>query len=215
MYKADKFIIVDHVQYERHDWQNRNRIRTKEGEVFLTIPIKRTGQNTPLHQVMIDNSTNWRRKHWMTLEQAYKKSPFWDCYSGFFKELYEQEWNYLADINFKIIGYLATCFNIQTLIAGRTSNFSFREKKTDLLIEMTKFFRCNGYLNGKGAKEYVDEKKFKDAGLECRWLDFKHPEYKQMWEPFMPNMSAIDILFNYGSEAKNILFKNGTQKKEM
>lgn len=206
MGKADKFILLDHVQYKKDNWQNRNRIKGPNGEIMLTVPIKKVDLDTPISRIMIDNTKNWRRKHWMSLEQAYHKTNFWDCYSGFFKELYEQEWSYLADLNAKIIGYLATCFNIQTPIIGMSSNYKFKKQKTDLLIEMTKHFKCTGYLSGKGAKDYIEEKKFMDAGLVLAWTDFKHPEYKQQWKEFLPNMSAVDLLFNYGSEAKKILF---------
>lgn len=198
-------MIVDHIQYERHDWQNRNRIRNKQGEVWLRIPIKKTGRETPINQVMVDNNQDWKKNHWETIKQCYQKAKFWDPYYEFFEQLYQQDFNYLVDINLKIIGYLTAVFGIRTPIE-KSSYYGFKKQKTELLIEMTKKFNCTGYLSGRGATDYVDEKRFKDEKLTHQFVEFKHPKYNQMWKPFMHNLSAIDLLFNEGPNAKKILF---------
>ena len=36
---VDQFILYDEVQYTKRDWRNRNKIKTAQGLVWLTIPI--------------------------------------------------------------------------------------------------------------------------------------------------------------------------------
>ena len=91
--------------------------------------------------------------------------------------------------------------------------------KTDLLIEMCEKLGANTYLSGPGAKAvgYVEEEKFKKCGLTHVFSDFEHPTYSQKFKPFIPYLSIIDLLFNYGDESKmiirGIINKNDDEKK--
>ena len=59
---SDKFVFLDDVQYAKNGFQNRNKIRTSEGEMWLTVPTK-AKSNTLLRDVKIDESINWIKKH--------------------------------------------------------------------------------------------------------------------------------------------------------
>jgi hypothetical protein len=39
IHDADVFVFYDDVQYTVNDWRNRNRIKTANGVVWLTIPV--------------------------------------------------------------------------------------------------------------------------------------------------------------------------------
>lgn len=213
--KADKFIFVDHVQFQRKGlkkefFQNRNRIRTAPGSngfTWMTVPILSGSLRfQKIYEIKIDNSTGWAEKHWKTIFLNYKKAPFFNLYEDFFRKLYEKKWDMLADLNEAIILYILKELKIEKPIF-RSSDYDFKDQKTDLLVEMCKEFNADTYLSGVGAKVigYVEDDKFEANNLKHIFSDFKHPVYPQKYKPFVPNMSVIDLLFNCGPESKKII----------
>jgi len=210
--KADKFIFVDHVQFEKDNFQNRNRIRTgpgPDGWDWLTVPVKnRLAQK--INEVEIDNSRYWAKKHWKNIYFSYHKAPFFDKYKDFFEQLYSRKWEKLSDLNETIICYLFKELDIQVPIY-RSSDYNITGQKTDMIINLCKAMEANTHLSGQGGKHYADQEKFRMSGIDNQFSDFKHPIYSQQFEPFVPNMSVIDLLFNYGPESRKIIL--GTNKK--
>lgn len=211
--RADKFIFVDHVQFQKEGFknehfQNRNRIRTGpglDGWIWLTIPvITKNKMFQKINEVEIDNSRFWAKKHWKSIYLNYKKAPFFNKYKDFFEQIYSKKWKKLADFNETIICYLFEQLDIDIPIY-KSSDYNFKGKKTDLIIEMCQELNADAHLSGPGGKHYVDEKKFKINGLEHKFSDFKHPVYVQQFKPFIPNMSIIDLLFNCGPESAKII----------
>lgn len=202
IYQADAFCLVDSVQYKKKDVHNRNKIKTPNGETWLTVPVLTKGafeQN--LNEVRINNNIPWRRKHWKSICLAYEKAPFFSQYADFFQDTYEREWEYLVDINEHIILGLLDFFGIKKDIV-KSSSFAPHGAKTDLLLDITKAMKADGYLSGTGgAKEYVDLSKFEQAKLAHYFQEFSHPVYPQIHGEFKPYMSAIDLLFNCGPDS--------------
>ena len=46
--------------------------------------------------------------------------------------------------------------------------------------------------------------------MELKFFNFKSPVYKQKYPGFEPDMSAIDLLFNMGPEASEIIKTSGS-----
>ncbi|MCJ7635713.1 WbqC family protein, partial [Candidatus Bathyarchaeota archaeon] len=81
--QSDIFVLCDQLQYIKKDWQNRNRIRVlNKGWKWLSVPIRHMGLQK-ITEVLIDNSTNWRDKHWKTLVSNYGKASFFKDYQSF------------------------------------------------------------------------------------------------------------------------------------
>lgn len=72
---VDIFVLYDTVQYTKNDWRNRNRVVTANGTSWLTVPVIQKSLNQRINEVEIANQ-HWQRKHWLTIEQSYKKTPF-------------------------------------------------------------------------------------------------------------------------------------------
>ena len=89
---VDIFVLYDTVQYTKNDWRNRNRVVTANGTSWLTVPVIQKSLNQRINEVEIANQ-HWQRKHWLTIEQSYKKTPFFAKYSPFIKPVFEREWN--------------------------------------------------------------------------------------------------------------------------
>lgn len=206
--KADKFILVDHVQYLEKSFQNSNRVRTGPGSngfTWLTVPVITKGRRyQKINEVEIDNSAAWGKKHWKTIRLNYKKTPFFPPHQEFFEKIYNQKWDKLADFTETIIFYLIKQLGIKIPVV-KSASYNFKEKKNDLLIEMCQQLKADTYLSGQGAKSYVDEEKFKQNNLNHMFSDFTHPIYQQKFKPFVANLSVIDLLFNCGPESLNII----------
>ena len=207
--KSDCFVFLDQVQYKPREYQNRNRIRTKNGWLWLTVPVKSKGLGRQrICDVKVENDTNWRRKHWESLKSCYNKAPFFKEYYRFFEAVYSAKWEQLIELNIHIIKYLLKELNIEIPLYYE-SEIGTCSKATDRIIEICRKVKANTYLSGTGGKSYLEEAKFAQAGIKLDYQDYHHLPYHQPCthrvSPFLPNMSAIDLLFNEGRRSMNIL----------
>jgi hypothetical protein len=197
--QADLFIVLDTVQFKKNEWQNRNRIRTPKGWQWLTVPVlHRFGQR--IHEVSINQNVNWRGQHVRALEMHYARAPYRNRYLAELRGLYERRWEQLTDLNLAVIEWLLKSFGIATPVR-RASEWQVREDPTDRLIDLCRSAGATEYLAGPGADRYMDKPRFEASGLALTLQAFHHPRYRQPYEPFEPNLSAIDLLFMQGAEA--------------
>ena len=200
---ADVFIFLDDVQYTRSDFDNRNQIRTHEGSMWLTVPI--LGKSgTLLNQVEIDYSKDWIYKHKTAIEYNYKKAPFFDLYWKDIKIILDKQWKKLIDLNMEIINYFIKKLNISTKVVF-SSELEINKMGSEKLLEICKQVDADTYLSGEFGKNYLDLKLFEKENIRVMFEDFKHPKYNQMFKEFIPNMSIIDLCFNEGSNANEII----------
>lgn len=201
--RADLFVVLDTVQFKKNEWQNRNRIRTAQGWQWVTVPVlHRFGQK--LNEVLINQGEEWRAKHRRTLEMSYARAAHYDrCVSGL-APLYNQPWERLTELNLAVLHWLLTAFGIKTPVK-LASAMSTREAPTDRLIDICRTVGATTYLAGAGARDYMDIRRFDASGIALEFQDFRHPVYAQCYEPFMPGMAAIDLLFTCGDDALRLL----------
>jgi hypothetical protein len=206
MMVSDKFVIVDNIQYEKKNWQNRNRIRTPDGWSWLNVPVITHGRREQLiKDVEINNETPWRQKTWQSIETSYRNAPYFEKFGPAFKKIFDQEWNKLIDLNIAIIKTIMNILQINKNIE-LTSSKKVSGQKTELLINICKEYGANTYLSGSGA-EYVDEQLFEKTGFKHKVLKFNSPVYKQQFTEFEENLSILDMIFNLGENAKEIILK--------
>jgi hypothetical protein len=204
MKKCDTFIIEDNVQFVHQEFQNRNRIKNPQGIKWLTVPIKRSSKYLPILDVQIadDTQSNWGRKHWLTLEHNYKRAPYWDKYSEFFRQTYDQPWTRLIDLNLHLIQGIMKFLNIKKPLVF-ASSLGVSGKKNDLIIQQCKALGANILLSGEGGRNYLDLPRFREQGIKVVFQGFEYPVYPQLWGKFVPNLSIVDYLFCTGSSFQN------------
>jgi hypothetical protein len=206
---SDCFIILDTVEYSKNSVINRNKIRVKDGWAYLTIPIEKKFHNSRIVNVELQKGNSWQISHFQTIEANYKKADYFHCYEDFFKELYNAKYHYLWEVNEKIIRYLLDCFDMNVEIK-KSSELDMDPdlKKTDLLVSIIKEVEADIYLSGSGGEKYLDTDVFNANNIELKYTNFTHPVYKQRYQGFMPNMAAIDLLFNLGDKSKSLIKTN-------
>jgi hypothetical protein len=201
--RADIFVLLDDAQYKKNEWQNRNRIRTAGGEQWITVPVLHDfGQH--ISDVKINDRDNWREKHIKSLEQNYHKAPFFDDYFQSFREIFMVDWEYLSRLNTCLIIYFKDVLGIGTDMV-RSSVLGVNLSATDRLVEISRKLGADTYLSGAGAREYLEEDKFKTNGINVEYQGYEHPEYRQVYKPFVPYMSVIDLLFCEGPKSLEII----------
>ena len=201
MKKADIFVILDDVQFKKNEWQNRNRIKGKDGPVWITVPVFHNfGQL--IKDVRIRNNIPWQRKHKNTIQTYYSKAPHFHLFDRF-SSLWKREFEKLIDINMESIRVLCEIFGINTPIYF-SSEFNIKKTKTERLVALCKELGAEFYLSGQGAKDYLDVELFRKEKIEVIWQEFTHPEYPQLWGDFIPNLSAIDAVLNLGEKCKEL-----------
>lgn len=197
--QADLFIALDSVQFKKNEWQNRNRIRTEGGCQWVTVPVlHRFGQL--VKDVQVNQTVNWQRQHQHAIEMHYGQAPFRDRYLPELLSLYAMPWERLHELNMRVIRWLLRAYGITTPVRC-ASEWEAREEPTDRLIDLCHAVGASGYLSGPGGEQYLDVMRFDSSGLKLEMQQFHHPIYRQVYEPFMPAMSAIDLLFCCGPEA--------------
>lgn len=209
---CDLFILLDTVQFIKKGplgWQHRNRIRTKDGWIWLTVPILTKGRYTQkIKDVEINNMTPWRHKHWRSIYLNYNKAPYFYKYSDFFEDLYKRSWNKLLDLNREIIRYLLGALKIKKrVVLG--SELNLEGQKTHLLVDMCKKLDADTYLSGIHGRDYIDYDVLKKNNLKVVFQNFVHPLYNQGYKDFIPNLSVIDLLFHEGGRSLELIINKG------
>ncbi len=206
MYKSDIFVIYDDVQYDKEGWRNRNRIKTANGVQWLTIPVSIRFEQHPLvHEVKIDNTSNWKKKHLYSISQNYSKARFFKEYFPIFEEAYSKEWEYLIDIDMNFTLKLAQRLGMENKKVVRSSTLDIEGDRIGRLVKICKLFKADIFYEGISGKTYLDEKYFAEQGIRIEYQDYKHPVYQQLYGDFIPYLSVIDLLFNCGDKSLSIL----------
>ncbi len=207
--KSDCFVFLDCVQYKEREFQNRNKIRTKDGWGWLTVPVVSKGMGRQkISDVVIDNGFAWKKQHLKSWEVWYARAPFFKGHSAFFEKIYTTEWDKLSQLNIFITQYVLEMLGIEKQILFESA-LQTTTTKTDRIIEICQKLKADVYLSGAGGRDYIEEDKFKAAGIELRYQDFIHPVYRQQFsasgKDFISHLSVFDLLLNEGPESGKIL----------
>ncbi len=206
--QADVFVVLDTVQYEKKYFQNRNKIRAdnKDGFLWLTAGIKKFSHNTLIKDILLSYDKDWVSSNLNKIWQYYHKADFFDSYFPALKSIFEKKFTKLADLNYELLVQILEWFDIKTKII-KASSLGLPELKggTKVNLEISKALKADEYLSGPSGKSYLNLEEFEKESIKVSFHSFVHPAYKQLFEPFMPAMSSIDLLFNYGKKAKDIL----------
>jgi len=204
--KSDLHIVLDHVQFEKNGFTNRNKVRAANCWSWLSVPVLTKGLfgELAIDRIEIDLTSNWASKHFKTLRANYSRSAYFSKYSDYFKDLYEYKWKYLAPMLQESTHYLLQELGIQTQQL-RSSELSPRLKKADLILELCIKVGATTYLSGPFGRDYLNVGAFEQARIEIKYHDYIHPSYNQCFDGFEPFMSIVDLCFNHGDKSFEIL----------
>jgi len=200
---VDEFILYDDVQFTRRDWRNRNKIKTPQGIVWLTIPVKVKDRYYQKIKETEVSSTTWAASHWKTLQYNYARAPFFDTYAPTFAEIYDQlaQETLLSRINFTLLKAICGILGIRTQLSW-SMDYELVEGKTERLVNLCQQAGGDTYLSGPAAQDYLQPEIFEQAGITLAYYDYSgYPEYPQLFPPFEHSVSILDLLLNVGPDA--------------
>lgn len=204
--KCDLFIFLDTVDFQKNGLQNRNQIKTAQGALWLTVPVRQQlGQK--IYDVKIDNSKDWRRKHWQTIRQCYGKAAFFSLYEKDLEVLYTRDWHRLNEFNIEVITTMMRWMNIETPVM-KSSLMSATGTASDLILNLCMEVGAKCYISGISGKIYLENEDFREAGVEIVYQPTILPEtYPQLFPKagFINRLTALDVLLNIGEDWKNYM----------
>ena len=209
MARADVFVLLDHVQFERRNYQNRTMIRIDGEARWFTVPVVQRSQKERIVEKLVNceaGARGWGPGHLRTLKHAYREAPFLGHYAPQLRPLFETEWERLVDLNQAALDFLRRAFAIDTPLL-KSSELAVEGARGDLILDICRAVGADTLLAGLGgSRGYLDAAAFARAGVRIDFQQFRHPEYRQCGpQPFMPGLSAVDALFNCGPASCELL----------
>ena len=202
--RADTFVFLDTVQFEKNGWQNRNKIKTPQGSQWLTVPVRhRFGQS--IAEVTIPEDGCWRRKHHQALATHYGGAAHFAAAWPALEALYAAPWERLADLAVASVECLARLLGISCPTVRASALGSLPEEPSKRLAAICQRLGADTYLAGASGPAYMDLARFARAGISVLLQDYRHPEYPQRYGPFLANLSAVDLVCNLGPEGLAVL----------
>jgi hypothetical protein len=201
---VDEFIIYDDMQFTKNDWRNRNKIKTPKGVEWLSVPV---GQNIDrkIREVEIPDD-RWQLKHWKTFMANYRGAPYYKPISEILEPFYlAKQHKNLSLLNKELIDLICSYLSIETKLKN-SWDYKLVVGKTERLVDLCSKAMATKYISGPAAKDYLDVKMFKDAGIEVCWYDYSgYPVYPQLWGEFEHGVSILDLLFNCGPHSRKYM----------
>ncbi len=208
---SELFVVMDDLQYEAQNFQNRNRVKLNHGAAWLTVPLVHGSLYDRILDKRIDNSGgdrhHWQRRTWRTLETHYGRTAYFARYAPALHALYTRPWTHLVDLDLAILELACTWFGIERPVQ-RASRLALTGSKTDRIIALCRAVGAHTYLSGcGGSTSYLDVAALGRAGIAVEWQRFVHPVYPQRYAErgFIPNLAFLDLLFNCGPASRSIV----------
>jgi hypothetical protein len=204
IHDVDLFIFYDDVQYTHSDWRNRNKLMTKDGPQWLSIPAGHNLKSLICEVEIPDQS--WKRQHRSIIEQNYRKAPFIKQSQSLLDFLYENSITNLSDYNQRAIRHISALLGIHTQFTD-SRLLGINGRKTERLIGILERVGATQYISGPSARNYIDESLFAEAGIELVYKKYPaYPSYAQCFAPFSPFVTVLDLLLNVGTEAPRYIW---------
>jgi hypothetical protein len=209
MAQVDLFIVLDHVQFERSNYQNRSQIRMDGQARWLTVPVLQRSYKERILDKEIDNQNRahpWGRNRFAILRNAYCQAGYLNVYAATLKSIFERDWRRLVDLNAAMLNFLRDAFCIHTPILS-SAQLGVEGAKAELVLNLCRAVEADALLVGLGgARGYLIPEEFARHGVEIRYHQFTHPRHRQCGPaPFIPGLASVDLLFNAGPQSRAIL----------
>ena len=202
---VDKFIVFDEVQFTKRYWRNRNKIKSKNGSFWLTVPVKTKGKyKQKISEVIIDGF-GWQEKHKKSIINVYGSSKYFEEIYDLYRPIFEeQKFNYLSDLNYQIIKLTIRYLGLQTKIY-KSNQFNIVLGKNHRIINLCKQAKSSIYVSGEVAKTYLNKEEFDKNGIKIEFFKYKNYNLNQNKISYFENLSILDTLFKYGKNVKELI----------
>lgn len=204
--QADTTVLLDDVQFPfGRGWMNRNRLKSEQGELWLTVPVWRKGRGKQaIRDVGLCNETDWRRRHLLGIRQNYGRAPYLAEHLPAIEAIYARNQTRLIDFNLEFIRLLWDALGLKGRLVLQ-SELGVSGRATDLLISVCQALNADTYLALPFVEKFLDTDKLRAGGVALASARFSPPVYPQLWGEFRYNLSVLDLLLNCGPKSLDII----------
>jgi hypothetical protein len=210
MNAADVFVLYDDVQFDKHGWRNRNRVKCSHGLQWLTVPVRQHGKPR-IADVEVDSTKQWARKHITSIRQCYAGAPHLEPYATELESVLTGTWRLLVDLDAAVIALLAGWLDVDTRVV-RSSELPVAGDRNERLVALCRHFGGERYRSGEAARAYLDVELFEREGIEVEWQNLEHPVYPQLHGEFVSHLSTLDLILNCGDESAAVFATAGVPR---
>jgi hypothetical protein len=199
---VDEFMLFDDTQFTKRDWRSRNRIKTPQGPLWLTVPVQTKGKYLQAIKDTMISDPAWAESHWKSIATHYARAPYFAVYRDALEHLFRGcRADRLSEVNRWFIEGLCGLLGIRTRLTW-SMDYEVIPGKTERLVSLCQQAGGTDYLSGPAARDYIDPAVFAAAGVALSYADYSnYPEYPQLYPPFDHQVSVIDLILNTGPEA--------------
>lgn len=197
---VDTFVFLDDVQFSRRSWQQRNKIKSPAGEIWLTVPVISKGLRDQLILETKILNRSYVSNHISKIKEAYHGSKYFIDFFPILESVLERDFINLIELNISLIESISKYLNLSSTFK-RSSEFSLGGIKDEKIFKILDHLKSDFYISASGSRQYMENSKlFQASAIEVKYLEYEIVEYHQLYGNFIPYMSIIDHIFNMGPE---------------
>jgi len=194
--RADKFIILDDVQFARRGWTHRDLIIIKKEKKWLTVPTKKINYYDKINKIEISYNADWINNHYNLIKEGYKNEKNFNNIIDEIMKIYNKKFDLLIDLNIALLRFVMKKLKIKKEIK-LSSSFNLNYNSSEKIIELIKITNSNYYITGKPSAKYLDEEKFKKNGIKIEWYNIKDGIFSGKLNEINTDVSSLDYIMKY------------------
>ena len=207
---ADIFVYLDTVQFSKNGLQNRNQIKSGQGALWLTLPVRHEfGQTIRQTQIADPRAAT---RHWKTVAANYSHSPGFRRWNQELRDLLHSDATSLAEIAIASTEWMLEKLNVKTKRIRASELDGCEGQASKLVASICAELHAQTYLTGTGALAYLDQADFNAISCDVSVQQWHPFSYAQQWDGFVPDLSTLDLLLNCPDEASNMIENAGSWK---
>lgn len=207
---VDLFVFYDDVNFIKQSWINRNKILVANKEFLFTVPLVKASSFCEINVTKINLFLyeKWKNKFFITLEQSYKKAPYYNEIFGLINQILQKDIQSIATLAIESCIIISKYLKINTHFEIASERYASSKGigKEERIFYILNRNNSSEYINTIAGLSLYNKKTFYQNGIELYFLKTKPFVYKQFSNEFIPWLSIIDVLmFNSVDEIKLML----------
>ena len=209
MAAVDRFVVYDDVNYIKGGWINRNRHLAQNAPRLFTVPLIGASPNRRINEISVDNSAHWRTKLLRTLQHAYHDAPFFAPVQALVEDIVCAPHAALSAYLLHSLQALHDFLGLSCTLVSTSSGYGNAHLNGQArILDICRQEQADIYVNLPGGRSLYDHSAFAAQGIDLRFVDVPQSVYPQLGQPFVPQLSILDVLmFNGAAGTRELLLE--------